>query len=158
MTKQCESCGVLMTGVRGNRKFCSERCRKDQYRGECVDCGGKTDGTASGAKRPAIRCRVCAARYQSENAVWNKETVVAAMRRWREKYGCPPSATDWNPSMADTSCTPETASIIRKRFYADHNPPVSAVQRVFGSWNAAMDAAGFAPRGPGQRDVIRRAA
>lgn len=38
------------------RKWCSERCRKTQYRGGCMDCGGPTSGAA--------RCKSCGRAYQ----------------------------------------------------------------------------------------------
>ena len=38
---------------------------------------------------------------------------------------------------------------------ADH-PCRATVSRVFGSWNAAIQAAGFQPRGPGQSRLDRR--
>lgn len=41
----------------GRRKWCSERCRKRQYDGECIDCGARVDGTSPGSK--GGRCLPC---------------------------------------------------------------------------------------------------
>ncbi len=47
----CKGCGKELppkTWRGRDRIWCSERCRKDQYSGTCVECGAPTDGTVPG--------------------------------------------------------------------------------------------------------------
>ena len=70
------------------------------------------------------------------------------IQAWGEVYGGPPSARDWNPAQAVIRGRPD----ISARFYADGCwPHVNSARRAFGSWNAAIEAAGFTPRLPGKR-------
>ena len=58
-TIRCQTCGIDVTvALRGGRvpRFCGDRCRKDSYAGECVDCGAKLSGSdGRGPNRPE-RC------------------------------------------------------------------------------------------------------
>jgi hypothetical protein len=123
------------------RKWCSERCRRRTlYTGSCVDCGKET---YNGNATPPERCSSCANRAR---AIWDKESIADLIQAWVEMYGAPPAATDWNPNLARKYGLPERA----ERFYADGCwPVISTVLDVFGSWNAALEAAGFTPRSPG---------
>lgn len=121
------------------------RKRKDGYRGRCADCGGFTTGSY-GRARQSIHCAKCAPKH-SVKKVWNKQTVIAAIKKWADEYGEPPRATDWNPH------TPRSDP---EKFYSDFYPHVSTVQYVFGSWNEAIRAAGFKPRSQGHKvDKLR---
>ena len=65
--RECPGCGEDLTDTHGKTKWCSERCRKETlYSGVCVDCGGKTNGRASGFARESSRCRQCALGAKSE--------------------------------------------------------------------------------------------
>lgn len=57
----------------------------------------------------------------------DRETVVAAVYRWRFEHGCLPRENDWRWP------TPEW-------------PGRATVRRLFGSWNGAIVAAGYEPR------------
>lgn len=61
---------------------------------------------------------------------WTEEAIANAIRRWHAEHGRPPLLEDW------------------RRGGRDH-PSATTVQRRFGSWNAAIEAAGFASRPPG---------
>jgi transcriptional regulator with XRE-family HTH domain len=111
------------------------RGRKDTYRGVCEDCGAPTDGSNGTDAAPA-RCRECCDRVRHEERKWTPQTIVAAISRWAETHGRPPVATDWNASLARQRGRPK-----REAAY----PPVGVVQQEFGSWNAAIAAAGFTP-------------
>ena len=52
--------------------------------------------------------------------------VLAALRAWSVRHGRPPLSTDW------------------RRAAGDH-PTAALVQHRFGSWRAALEAAGIAP-------------
>lgn len=112
------------------KRWCSDRCRKTQYAGICVDCGGPTDGASRGGV--AKRCRSCRHDYERTAAIWTHATVVAAIRRWHTETGYTPSAREW-----------------RRR--GSYWPPSATVRALFGSWNMAIAAAGFAIRTIGQR-------
>lgn len=84
---------------------------------------------------------------------WSKEIVVEKIREWAELYGEPPTATEWNPGYAKAKGRPELVVT----FLADDWPHSSTVQRIWGSWNKAIAAAGFEPMGPedGSRRRLR---
>lgn len=115
--------------------------RKQAYRGTCVDCGAST---FSGDKIPPKRCHPCAVQ---DAVMWTREAILGAIRAWaREHGGIPPSATDWNPNQAIKNGRPEKAV----KYYRDNAwPCLTTVQTMFGSWNAAITAAGYTPRRPG---------
>ena len=56
----CQGCGapIQQAATGGRRLWCSERCRKGQYAGRCIDCGAPTDGSA-GPGKAALRCAAC---------------------------------------------------------------------------------------------------
>jgi hypothetical protein len=123
----CQGCG--MTGIQDSqgraRKWCSHKCRcNTKYGGTCIDCGAPTNGKNGIGKAPH-RCQTCSTRRQQENARWTRETIVAAIQTWTQVHGTPPSARGWRTANG----RPVPAS--------------STVQAVFGSWSAALEAAGF---------------
>ena len=63
-----------------------------------------------------------------------------AIRRWTRRYGEPPGADDWSAAMARGR--PEKLARLRERDW----PCAPTVQHYFGSWNAAIEAAGLTPR------------
>jgi hypothetical protein len=154
-TKACETCGTAFTVTNpkaAKRRFCSNRCRKRQYDLVCVGCGGRVDGTTPG-KMPDRDNPVCAACAGAHYAKWTPETVVAAIQRFAERYGRPPAAPDFDTSHARSLGHDWRA----ERFHADGDYPVAtSVTYVFGTWNAAIEAAGFATRRGGQYPRARR--
>lgn len=67
-------------------------------------------------------------RFLSERK-WNKESIVAALKRFYAARKKPPRASVWATGNRPDYC-----------------PDVSTVQRYFGSWNAALEAAGIPTR------------
>lgn len=127
VTGVCAGCGRTFTEERRTRRrFCSERCRKSQYDLVCVDCGGRVDGTTP-SKRPDPSRPVCAACAGEHYARWSREAILDAIRAWARDRGAIPTATEWANA-------------------TDVSPATSRVQAHFGSWNAAIEAAGFEPR------------
>jgi hypothetical protein len=119
----------------------ADRARKDSYRGECVECGAATNGSNGRALAPKL-CLVCNARRQGAlNRVWTRELIVSRIREWRDVYGEPPTMRDWSRHRLKDEGR-------AKRFEGavSHWPSCVTVHEVFGSWNAAIRAAGFAPR------------
>lgn len=108
------------------RKWCSERCRKQQYRGVCVDCGAPTDGS-DGRGNAATRCADCAVAHRHAERRWTPDTVVAAIQTWADEHGRPPTSKEWLHAAPGV------------------HPNATVVLHEHGSWNAAIAAAGFWP-------------
>jgi hypothetical protein len=98
------------------------------YREPCRDCGVLTTGR-SDPSAPAQRCPECRVKAQ---VVWTLDTVVAAIRRWHDEHGRPPMSDEWQR---------------RGPWW----PSTRSVFGVAGSWNAAIQAAGFAAVPAGQK-------
>lgn len=131
----------LVTDPDGSRV----RARRDRYRGRCRDCGAPT-GVSRGRDKALERCRPCWDRYRT---LWTREAIVERIQAWVELYGRTPTATDWNPGMAEAWGRPDIAD----RFRQDGCwPYTTTVQVRFGSWNDAIRAAGYTPRKPGGRE------
>ena len=62
---------------------------------------------------------------------WTHETIVYAINLWHRKHDRPPLTSDWEQA-------------------GENHPSRQTVARVFGSWNAAIAAAGFRPRPRGR--------
>ena len=71
------------------------------------------------------RCPTCGGR----KAHWGPVDIIAAIHAWNTEHGKPPSGKDW----------------LRGTW---QHPAEVTVRRVFGTWNAAIAAAGFQPRRP----------
>lgn len=136
IARVCRACGAELAPrsvPRGRpRKWCSERCRKSQYDRACVDCGARIGGTDPA--KPSLRCRSCQDRHQHDARHWTQAAVLAAIRAYAQRHGRPPAG---NP----------------KRPTPPGMPPVKTVQREFGSWSAAIRAAGLTPLRPGRKRV-----
>jgi hypothetical protein len=113
--------------------------RRYRYGGKCEECGAPTDGSR-GPAAPARLCKRCA-----QEPWWTRDRIITAIRRWHKLTGEAPSQTDWEPS--HPGHRPSRA------LEQDHWPCVHTVQRVFGTWVAAVEAAGLEPRG--RRDLHR---
>jgi transposase len=101
------------------------RARKDGYRGKCVDCGARTDGS-NGPAQAAIRCQSCRWQYQHDERRWTPEAIVEALQAWAAEHGHPPFARDWDLA-------------------GDDHPSETTVHNECGCWNAALRLAGFEP-------------
>jgi hypothetical protein len=79
---------------------------------------------------------------------WTRETVIEKILEWHALYGEPPTAADWNPSLARWRAQEWRI----ERYRAGEWPAVNAAKRPFeGSFSAAVRAAGLEPHGPGPR-------
>jgi Homing endonuclease associated repeat len=65
---------------------------------------------------------------------WTKRRILEAMWDWKAEHGRPPTHDEWL-----------RADRMRRR------PTSQRVKETFGSWNAGLEAAGFAARGPADR-------
>lgn len=122
-------CDNQILGTHG-RIWCSRKCRRSKQQTPCAGgCGRLIDGIRGGCKTQY--CRHCI-----RTNVWTQEKVIEAIQRWYGMFGRPPAADQWGT----------------KEWLVDHNalwwehPNYSTVAKLFGSWNAAINAAGFVGR------------
>lgn len=111
--------------------------QRERYAGACIDCGGRT---YAGQLPPPVRCRVCHAKHA---AIWPPDAVICCIQEYAdERGGIPPSSNGWSA---------------HKRRVGEDAPCANEIIRRFGSWNAAIIAAGYEPHhgGPlGGFDVL----
>jgi hypothetical protein len=69
------------------------------------------------------RCQTCGSALMT----WTRDTIIAAAHTWANNTGGPPTSKQWKNGTAD-------------------HPAQSTVSKVFGSWNAMIEAAGWTPR------------
>lgn len=116
-----------------------DRARKDSYRQPCPECGRLMDGS-NGVTGSPDRCYVCE-QADSSSRIWTRETIIAAIRRFAEVCGRPPTAPEFN---VGSPGYPSLASIYRSS--ANPNAP-------FASWAEAVEAAGFPRPKQGRRTI-----
>jgi hypothetical protein len=105
------------------------RAVKRRYQGVCRGCGRPT--AARGGKGEAYAyCKRCHPGAIAPTRT--REWVRAAMREWRERYGRPPSSTDWSRTHAG-----RRGDEALERFEAGDWPAPSTVVDMYGSWAAA---------------------
>ena len=79
---------------------------------------------------------------------WTRDTIIAKIRDWNDRYGEPPCSADWNPSLARWRAQEWRAERYREGVW----PSTNAAKRPFeGSFDAAVRAAGLEPHKPGPR-------
>lgn len=136
------------------------RARKDSYRGTCADCGEPTYG-GNGPDHAPERCHGCSAakrKRDGSDKVWTRGLILGVIQWWADEHGEPPGICDWNKNAAaqinDTSRATRAARLVGDGVV----PHSHTVIREFGSWNAAIAAAGFTPRANhgGDGNALRR--
>jgi hypothetical protein len=73
---------------------------------------------------------------------YSRDEILAAMRRWRDKYGEPPTMTDWEPARARRLRMAWRA----ERFESDSWPTTRIVIGHFSSFSEAVKLAGLPAR------------
>lgn len=89
--------------------------------------------------------------YTKRRTFWTPAEIEAKAREWADLHGAPPTAADWNPSDARAGAR---RSIKRAqawlgrvaRFEAGEWPWTGTVWKLYGSWNAMIEAAGLPAR------------
>lgn len=100
------------------------RARKARYETPCAGCGRTVNSNS-----PPVDGQVCIRCAMDERTIWTRDAIVLAIQEWAdENGGIPPAANDFYRAGA-----------------TDRNPSVVTVQKQFGTWNAAIRAAGFEP-------------
>jgi AcrR family transcriptional regulator len=93
-----------------------QAARRESYRGRCRQCGRPTDGSRGQGKAPEL-CTFCL------QPRWEPARILAAMRDFYAEHGRSPREVDGHHNSA--------------------LPNESPVRRRFGTWNAALRAAGL---------------
>jgi hypothetical protein len=144
-----DSDGVLLAA---RRRASAQRCA-----GTCEGCGGPTDGSHGRENAPRL-CRPCS---DEERRIWTPDAVILAIEEWAAKYGEPPAVADWNAWGCKHEFHDEERAARNRRERAEGTcPDFMTVIRAFGTWNAAILAAGFPPRvghGGGGNELRSRA-
>lgn len=146
------------------RKWCSERCRKSQYAGQCLNCGKATNGSDGRGKRASTRCQECATEHAKACALWTRERLIAEARRWHDLTGWWPTSTQWHTTCGSAPDEAYLAAVLEFRVLTGPWPSAAIVGRAFGSWAAFIAAAGGQSLGcpagvkNGQRAAEMRAA
>ena len=105
------------------------RAVKRRYQGLCRGCGAPT--TARGGKGDANEfCKNCHPGAIAPTRT--RDGVRDAMHEWRQRYGRPPSSTDWSRTHAR-----RRGGEALKRFQARDWPAPSTLIDIYGSWSAA---------------------
>lgn len=78
----------------------------------------------------------------AEPSLWTHERVVAAMRRWARRTGSAPTYAEWSRPNGIGG------GLARPSYRRASRPSPHTVARLFGSWNAAVEAAGLEVRRP----------
>jgi len=119
--------GVLMAraedvgdgpAARGSRRFSAEALLHAQSQSECDE------------------------RAVAANGRFTRDEIIAAIRRWHERYGSAPKSIDWDPSTARR----RGQSWRSERFERSEWPSLAMVRRQFGTMSNALHAAGLRPR------------
>lgn len=123
------------------------RARKDSYSLPCPDCGRPMCGS-DGLSGAPQHCADCAKKYQQPT--WTRESVRKAFRRFHERHGRPPRASERmavTPSFAAKLSAERLAEA--QETLEERLPHTTLVYRLFGSWAAALEYAGLpaSPRG-----------
>ena len=116
-----------------------DTARRYVHAHECDACGEPI--LAAGVPR----CRRCANTRRSRwGEPFTEREIIDAIHTWQRLEGRPPAQADWRPSDHGAP---------RWEHECPRWPPATQVIRRFGSWNAALQAAGFdRPRPPAVND------
>lgn len=121
--------GMSPSGLRSlinDPDLSKQRARRERYRRPCPRCGTLMDGSGGRKTQPEI-CFSCSRQEAHDSRFYTPEVIVERIQQWARAHGAPPSASDW------------------LRTVPEGGVAVSTVQREFGTWNAAIKAAGFDP-------------
>lgn len=120
------------------------RARKDRlYSGPCADCGKTLQRSGPNESK---RCGECHELWLHNNKYWTRGRIIAVIWEFADRYGHPPSVSDFRASPNELKRLPEqTAASILARKRDMKMPALGSIVAEFGTWNAAIEAAGFEP-------------
>jgi len=84
----------------------------------------------------------------TRNRRWTRSRIVEAIREYHRRYGRPPRSIDWSVAAARWRWGEDSEKFreVKRRWDEGDWPHDRTVRDVFGTWNAALRAAGFAGR------------
>ena len=106
---------------------------KARYVGVCRGCGADTQ-PRNGKGDAYAYCKTCHPGGLERR--WTQESVLDAMRVWRDRYGCLPSSYDWSITHSR-----RRGGEALERLAHHEWPSAAVVADVFGGWAAARAAA-----------------
>lgn len=112
--------------------------RKRRARRACEDCGRTTTRYR--------RCLKCA-RKRAAQVTWTKAQIVEALRDFAQASGQNPVAIAFAPAQAKVVGRDDLVRL----FESHHWPSIGTIKARFGSWPAALEAAGFERNTSGRR-------
>lgn len=112
-----------------------KRAQRKRYRAATKPCESCGEPTTRRWCRACIRAGV--------NTLWTRERIVEAIQECGRLIGGTPTASHFNPALARNLGHPDRAAL----HAACHWPQNWTIHQRFGSWNAALEAAGFQRRG-----------
>jgi transposase len=124
-----------------------QRARRRRYQGKCEVCGKPTDGSNGRAAAPKL-CAAHSLEKQHEERQWTRSRIIASFWAFEAIMGRQPTAGDIlgsAPSYQAHYSTCRVAEIGRARVRGAVLPHPGFVYREFGSWAAALEAAGMSP-------------
>lgn len=119
--------------------------RRKGYARPCAWCGKPLSG-CNGRARTGILCRSCTMQARSK---WTRERIIEVIQEFAQTYGRAPAASEFSPQLFGRRA-PDARDRCEMVKAAGDYPSYSWVRYQFGSWNAAIEAAGLTPRKPGQ--------
>lgn len=119
-----------------------ERARKARYSKRCPGCGGKMYGQG---KHASNLCAVCAIKKRSAGRRWTPEAIVAAFQAFNAAMGRPPAVLDQTaaPSLLRRMSQARLAERVEAQRMGLVLPTADTVRRAYGTWDAALAAAGL---------------
>lgn len=140
----CLKCGGPKPEGQG-RKLCPECKQTPEERRAAHRRGTGHQPMGSDEQRGAVREIL---RDRVGEFPWTEERIIAAIKRWHRRTGRAPSYRDWHKptGVGPFLVSSRTAS----------RPSTGTVRKVFGSWSAAMEAAGMTPLPRGRRTPPRK--
>ena len=123
------------------------KARRDSYRQPCPRCGTPMNGSnGRNGKAPKL-CTRCKHKDEHEGRRWTPEAIIEAIRYFEAIHGRPPTAPEFSPAL--NGHVQRTAVDYANR--EEGLPSFGVVVREFGTWNAAIKAAGFTPNKVGAK-------
>lgn len=92
---------------------------------------------------------MAAARNTGRSGTWTPERLIAALHEAERTLGRKPSQIDFDPSHARRLGHTERAELAERLIDSGEWPAHHTFRDHFGSWNGALVAAGYKPRGLG---------
>jgi len=127
------------------------RAKYERHRHPCPKCGTPM-AWRGGPKRTSPRthpalCKSCDLERRAEHRIWTEESIVEALRYAAAMLGRTPLTSETNPGLA----SPRNRKRDKETMEQLGLPRYTTILHVFGSWRAAVEAAGLEYRKVGAK-------